>query len=255
LWLPLLHSLNDVPSWIVFKNAESAFDGYGNIDSLAAHRHHSEITQRFVTWARDLGLGPIVSCSHRFGGPKLVVADGATSSLLMLDVLRERPFRGSPLLTVQMAHQLAVESDWGFRRVRPGSEGMTKLLLNAMRRNGQPNQNALIQKCIPQLIKNDFQGVSEMAGLFPVIQTPLMRLARAASLLAWDRTSANAIQTWFGMRSLGYPDIAAGRIWHQNGTPAACPLRRLKGRRIPAAIDSGEWLTRVAAMRGHEIIG
>ena len=72
-------------------------------------------------------------------------------------------FRGSTLFVLEQLQPLTMMDDRGFRRVRPGAEGLLKLVLNGSRWGGRPNMEGLHTKHVVELLEQDPEG-SELAA-------------------------------------------------------------------------------------------
>ena len=154
LWLPLLRQLTDeVPGWLVIKNARQALDGVGDIDSMARPEDWPAIERLFRMWASEHGLTVVGVCRHIWRGPNLVARDPSDPYLLVLDVKSVRTFRGSALVTVADALALAEMDAAGFRRMRAGGEGVVKLLHNGMTRGARRDQAGLDAKGVVALLR------------------------------------------------------------------------------------------------------
>ncbi|HET7232152.1 MAG TPA: hypothetical protein VFJ16_19250 [Longimicrobium sp.] len=255
LWLPLLRRLTrEVPGWVLWKNAESAFHGTGDIDAAAPEEDWPLVERIFCRWAAEAGAGPVVVCRHIPGGLNLVAVPPGGTHLLEMGVKCTRLWRGAPLFghADLMAH--ARMDPRGFRRVRPGAEGVYKLLLNGMRRGGAPDWPALRDKDVPALLRADPVGARAAARRFGPFAPAAARLARAVAGDGWDRPSAAALELWAALRALRSPGVALARLRFRRAGGKRCPVLAAllaAHRRIPA--DRDAWLRDVA--RTHRVHG
>ena len=158
LWLPLLQRLSEVcPSWLVWKNADSAFTGTGDIDSAAPDGEWQNIEREFRAWATQQEIGPAIVCRHIPGGLNLVAVPMDGSTLLEVGVKANKLWRGSILFVLDDLLPLVEWDQRGFRRVRPGAEGLFKLLLNGVRWDGNPNQDGLVSKHVIELLNQGWE--------------------------------------------------------------------------------------------------
>jgi hypothetical protein len=252
-WLPLLVSLtSDVPRWLVWKNAESAFTGTGDIDAAAPPEDWPRIIEAFRAWALERDLGPVIVCRHIPGGLNLIAVPSGWPTFLEMGTKARRIWRGATLFVLEDIEPLAVLDERGFRRLRPGAEGLFKLLLNGTRRNGLPDEAALAAKQVRELLRADPAGAAAAAGLYGVAAGPLRRAARAAAAGGWDRPALLAFQGSMLVRAALHPGVLWARLRFRLRGRRACPIAAaiLDGdRRIPEPRDA--WLARVAV--DHEI--
>jgi hypothetical protein len=250
MWLPLLRQLTQVsPTWVAWKGVDRAIAGYGDIDSTAAGGEREAIAATFVGWAKDHQLGPVIICRH---APNLdvMVALCGEEPFLELDVLPRKVFLGSTMFRYEDLVALASVDDRGLRCVRPGTEGLTKLLLNGTRRNGLPNHDALRAHGIVELLVQDTEGVRLTARLFGPGEHAALQLASAVGAGGWDRGAVLRLQAWFLARALLEPRSVVNKIRFRVAK-RRCPVLRamLAGRSVPAPRDA--WLQRIRA--GHRV--
>ena len=253
LWLPLLRSLTArVPRWLVWKNAESAFTGTGDIDAAAPAEDWPRIVDEFRAWALAHDVGPVVVCRHIPGGLNLIATAPSLPTFLEMGTKARRIWRGATLFVLEDLESMAVVDDRGFRRLRPGAEGVFKLLLNGARRSGRPDEAALESKHVRELLRADPEGVRAAADLYGIAAGPLRRAARAAASGGWDTTAILAFQGWMIVRAVVHPNVLWARLRFRVRGRHACPVAEAileGGRRIPG--DHAAWLARVAV--DHEV--
>ena len=254
LWLSLLRELTEVyPSWAVWKNVGSAFAGTGDVDSFAAPASWPAIQRTFETWvASQPGLGPVIICRHIPQGPHFITLQDGSPYIVQLDVKVRGTFRGSTLIDVDDLQRLSEIDPLGFRRVRPGVEGVIKLLMNGMKKGGQPNPEGLRTKRVAALLSADPDGVVAGAELLGPAAGALRRGAAAVIDGRWDHAAMRRVEAWSLTRSIAEPGVAVSRLWFLYYQAARCPvvsLIRDHDRRVPA--DREGWLRDVA--RGHEV--
>jgi hypothetical protein len=243
-WLELLRHLTLLsPHWLVWKGAESALYGFGDVDSTAPTKDWPRITESFRSWAFRHGLGPVIVCPH---APNVLflVALHPTESFIELDVVSRKIFLGSTLFVPEDLHPVAVTDDRGFRRLRAGAEGLLKLPTNGARRNGLPNIEGLRSKRIPELLASDPDGVVSSAYLFGPARRAIGILANAVVRGGWDTKAMLSVQAWFLARGLFEPLSVIARVRFRSAR-RNCPLLRASfaGRRVPANTEL--WLREV----------
>lgn len=264
LWLPLLHRLTDrFPEWGVRKNAGSAFEGVGDIDSFAPVGDWPGIQHEFVEWATESGLGPVLVCRHMvprvLPGAEagsflhLLTVQPGSNHLLVLDLKDRSTFRGSTLLDGEGAQRLWIADEQGFRRMRSGSEAVFTFCTNGTARGGYQNAAALEQKGTRDLLLSDPEGVHLATEHFGPAQAALERAIDAFLAGGWDRRSMLLVEAWTAVRSLGEPGPAFGRLWFRAATKHRCPVlttMQRNHRRVDG--DPVAWIRSLSP--GHDVI-
>jgi hypothetical protein len=254
LWLPLLRRLTETfPGWAVWKNVGSALAGTGDVDSFAPPDDWPSIQDAFVTWAGEQGLGPVLICRHIPQGPHFITVQPGSPYIVQLDVKDRGTFRGSTFIDAWSLMDLSELDAAGFRRVRPGVEGLIKLCMNGVRRGGRPNWAAIEAKGVRELLARDPEGVRLGSELLGVAGPALRRGARAVLDGRWDRPAMLFVEAWAGIRSFTEPKVALSRWWFLKVTAPRCPVIRLirrSDRIVPG--DPQTWIRSVAA--DHELI-
>lgn len=241
VWLPLLRELTErYPAWAVWKNPESAFDGPGDIDSMAPPEQWSEIEATFKTWAKAQGFRPIIVCRHVPQGPHFVTVAPGWPHMLILDVKELSTWRGSTLIDYRQLAEVAVVEDRGFRRIRPGAEGVVKLMLNGVLKGGWPNEEGLRVKGVADLLRVDPVGVSMAADWFGRLSGTVRHGVEAFLDGDWDRRSMAAVELYAGLRSFLEPKTALSRLVFKRTIKDCEILQSVRGhdRRIPDDADS-----------------
>jgi hypothetical protein len=210
-WLDLLGELTTRHSaWLLLKHPESGFVGTGDIDSAGPRAIWGDVANSFRNWARRQELGAVIECPHAPGWLHLVALDPEGGHFWELDVNERKRFLGSTFYTPQSLRSLTVVDERGFRRLRPGAEGLIKLLHNGIRRGGRENRGAIRAKGIAELLAADPEGVVLAARLVGVARRPALRGARACAAGGWDRPAMLAVEARFAVRALVEP---AGLAW------------------------------------------
>jgi hypothetical protein len=253
LWLPLLRTLTEeLETWCVWKNAESAFTGTGDIDAAAPDTTWPIIERRFVEWARQRDLGPVIVCPHIPGGLNLVAVPPGFSTLLEMGTKAQRVFRGGTLFVFDDLVPLFTMDGRGFRRIQPGAEGLFKLALNGLRWDGRPNEAGLRTKQVRELLAQDPAGAEAAAQIFGSGADAVLAGARAAAEGGWDRRAMLAFQSWALRNAASEPTVLVQRLRFRSAARHRCPVVRVlldHARQIP--VDREAWLDEVA--RTHEI--
>jgi hypothetical protein len=239
LWLPLLRQLTDAcPGWLVWKNADEALAGKGDIDSAATPAEVPQVSAVFASWAGSIGAEGVFVCRHIPGKHLLFAAlDTPEPRLLELDVMMVQPFRAAPLVTADVLPPLSIIDPRGFRRLRPGAEALLLAVLNGIGTGGRPNSQAIQAKSLPSRLAGDPEGVEGLCARLPGRRARLVRrVAHAVALGGWDRRAA------VGLEMLSIVAATMRPAWSWN---------RIKGR-----VKGGRVCTlTAAAMDGRTIRG
>lgn len=247
LWLPLLLRLTAAsPTWLVWKNVESALEGEGDIDSAAAPGDWDALEAEFVAWAREFDLLPVVACNHIPGGRNLVATPSGSTTFLELSIKNDKAFRGSNLFVLDDLLAMSKMDERGFRTLRPGAEGLLKLVLNGSKWFGRPNREGLTSKRVRALLAEDPGGVAIAARLFGRAEGAARDLAGAVVAGAWNRRAMGTIEARALANALRRPPVAARRAWFRLTMPRRCPVVYAIGHGRLVGNPRGAWLDEVA---------
>ncbi|HUP18961.1 MAG TPA: hypothetical protein VM778_03300 [Gemmatimonadota bacterium] len=256
LWIPLLQRVTrEFPRWAVWKNVESALSGHGDVDSFAPPEDWPAIARTWRAWARESGLGPAIVCRHVPQGPHFVALEPGSPWLVQFDVKMLATFRGFGLMDVPELLELAEMDERGFRRIRPGAEGVLKLVYNGMRPGGRKDEAGLEAKRVVELLRSDPEGVRRGAELFGPARGAVQRAVDAVVAGNWSRSSLVAVEAWSLVRSLAEPQTSLGRLWFGQVTKKRCPILQVireRDRRLPGDVDA--WLEAVRRAPGHTVL-
>lgn len=138
--MPFLKRLTVLcPDWGIWKNADAALSGSGDMDSAAPTRDWDVILREFRRWASENELGPVTACRHVHGVLFILTLDKKRSTFVELDVNARQYFRGWTMFRAEDLAPLMELDERGFRRLRPGAEGVMLLLGNGARWGGRPS--------------------------------------------------------------------------------------------------------------------
>jgi hypothetical protein len=252
LWLDLLRRLTATsPTWLVWKNVESALDGEGDIDSAASPADWDALEEQFVLWARELDLLPVALCRHIPGGRNLIAAPIGTATFLELSIKHDKAFRGSTLFVLDDLLAMSEMDERGFRKLRPGAEGLLKLVLNGSKWFGRPDQEGLTSKRVRELLASDREGVAIASRVFGRADGAARDLAQAVVQGGWDRRAMLAIEANALTKGLRHPVVMARRAWFRLTTQRRCPVVYAIGHGRVVTEPRDVWLADVA--RSHEL--
>ena len=210
-WLPLLRALmQDAPSLVVWKNASRTLRGQGDLDVVAAPADWPVIVDVFARWADGQGLTSAL-CDH-VPNSLFLRAEGNDPPAFELDVKSRGTFRGSVLFEAPDLDSLVEWDDLGFRRLRPGAEGLLKLLLNGVSRRGTPKWERVAREDISRLVAADPEGVAAAASLFGWAAWAARDVAGAVVAGSWSRSPMLVLEAWAARNALRHPTILTRRI-------------------------------------------
>src|SRR5205823_11021680 len=135
----------------------------GDVDSIGPLQDWPAIERTFRAWAAANGFGPVVACPHAPFLLHLVALAPDRPQFYELDVNRRKIFLGSTLFRPVDVEPFAVVDERGYRRLRPGAEGLLKLVQNGMHRDGSPDPEGLRAKGVEHLLRQDPQGSADAA--------------------------------------------------------------------------------------------
>ena len=248
LLLPLFRSLTELaPSCVVWKNTDMALSGVGDVDCMAPQVIWSSIIAQVRLWASEAELGPVIVCNHVPDG-MFVIALNGTDEFFQLDVRSRVSFRGSAVFRAEDLAHLAQMDRRGFRRLRPGAEGLLKLVLKGIAWGGRPRLEKLRSEGVVGLIDQDIVGVRQAAELFKPVSNALVSAAESFRDGRWDSRTMLALEVVCCLKALTHPQVALGRARSRARGAARCPVveASIKGSRRLPADDYTSWLSRVS---------
>lgn len=251
VWLPLLKHLSSTePNWAVLKHPDSAFTGHGDIDSVAPRCAWRRIEAAFLDWARQNRLGHVIACPHAPGWLHLIALDPHGGHFYELDINERKLLLGSTLYIAEDLLPLSVQDPRGFRRLRPGAEGLFKLIHNGTRRGGRRNARGLRDKDVRSLLEADPLGTRLAARHFGWAETAILRGCDALMAGKWDQPAMLFTELRSLSRAATEPRGIAWRLRFRI-MRRKCPLLRVvfAGRQPPA--DVADWLREVR--RTHDV--
>jgi hypothetical protein len=247
-WLPLLeHLTRSVPEWVVLKNLDSAFDGHGDVDTMAPPRTWPGIERAFREWAGGAGLSVVGVCRHNRRGPNMLARADGDPYLYILDVKVMRPWRLSPFVTADDALEFAILDPAGYRRARTGLGATLKLLFNGTAYGGRADEAAMRVKHVREELREDPDGALRAARLVGAAAPALRRGIRAAMDDRWSHRDMLAVEVWCAARGLRHPVNLVRQVRARRTRADRCPSLRLSyrdARRLPD--DANAWVAAFA---------
>ena len=251
-WSDLTRRLTEaLPEWVVWKNADAAFAGSGDVDSAAPRALWGPTLSEFRTWAGNNQLGPVVVCTHPPHTMFLIAVDRAAGTFWELDVSARKYFRGSTLFRAEDLPPLSEMDARGFRRLTLGAEGLILLLGNGIRWGGQPNPAGLAKRHVAAKLSEDRQGATAAAQAFGLSRRDVEALARALLGGTWDQRAARRIERGALVRSIREPSILGARIRFRAWTKRRCPVLNAVFYRDRQVVHPDAWLAQVR--RSHPV--
>jgi hypothetical protein len=216
LWLPLLQRLTVLsPTAVVWKNATSALQGHGDLDLIATPSDWGTIEGEFYRWAKVNGLHPVVVCRHMPGSMFLLAADPEGSALFELDVKSRGTFRGTTIFRCPDLQPLSEMDARGFRRLRPGAEGLLKFFLNGITEDGALDHARLDRERVVELVQADPAGARQAAQLFGSLRGRVGQLLECYLRGEWSRARMRVLQARLRSRLLLEPVSVSRRLWRR----------------------------------------
>jgi hypothetical protein len=234
----------------MLKDLESAIRGSGDLDAVASAADMTAVEGIFLEWAAGHRLSPIIVCRHA-PSPFYFAFLRGSRELLELDVTEGRWFRGGQLLGASTLLPLSLVED-DIRMLRPGAQGLVKLLWSGVRYGGRPDRPGLRAKRVPELLGRDPSGVEAALGPLEGGRDDGRRLVDAVLAGAWDRGAALRLEEGFAGRALRQPEASPAEAWLRFVQLRSCPLLRLTTSPGQLAPLDPAWWGRVE--RTHQVI-
>ena len=231
-WMRLLVALTAArPDWLAWKGVGSALTGDGDIDSAAPAEAWPTIVDTFVDWAAGEGFAPVIVCPHAPGLLHIVTLAPGDEVLYELDVNRRKVFLGATLFRPADLLPLALMDAGGYRRLRPGAEGLLKLVQNGMARGGRVRWEGIARKGIRELLVADPDGVRAAARFFG-----RPRRRPCGGHARWPTAAGTGARCWrWRAGASPVPSSSRDRSCGASGSVAAAAGARCCGRSCAAA--------------------
>jgi hypothetical protein len=212
LWLPFLQRLTTLsPSSVVWKNASSALEGRGDLDVVAPPTDWKGIEAEFHRWARAESLHPVAVCRHVPGSIFLLALDPTRPAFFEVDIKSRGTIRGTTIFRTRHLQPLCEMDPRGFRRLRPGAEGLLKLMMNCIGDDGELHRDRLNREHVIELLRADPAGVRATAALFRSERAQVLRLATGLAGGAWSPRSMRLVRARLRLRLILDPTSVVQR--------------------------------------------
>ena len=230
------------PSWTVWKNADAAVAGVGDVDAVASTDEWPVLAAEHRRWAVDTGAEATFECRHQPGVLLLVAVDAHSPRLSQLDISSHVFVHGAPLVDARALGPAVLNDPRGFRRLRPGAEALLRVAQSA------GNEGAVDAE-LRELLATDLIG-RETAGAL-MGRAGAAALSVAADILDGGRSRRAEAQLrgWCLWTAARRPLLPARRVYAGLLAMRSCPLIAAlrAGRRVPESREA--WLDGVA--RSH----
>lgn len=222
-WLPLLQRLTAVsPQTVVWKNASAALAGHGDLDVIAPPADWNAIEAEFHRWTRAADVPVVAVCRHVPGSMFLLAMDQQRSTFFELDVKARGTFRGTRIFGSAELQPLSEVDELGFRRLRPGAEGLLKLIINGTAPDGGLDSRRVEREHIVELLRDDRAGAHDASLLFgsaaPVVRELVADFLRGK----WEPSRVLALRKRLRFALLLEPATLARRFWWKVGPSRGC---------------------------------
>jgi hypothetical protein len=231
----------------VWKNADPALAGEGDIDFSAPRGDWDRIIDRFHAWASERGFTPAVVCRHAPHTMFLLAVQPGAERFLQLDVRNKVTFRGSTVFTAEDLEPMMRMDPRSFRRLRPGAEGLLKLVLRGLSWGGRPKPSEMQRERVAALIAEDPEGAKTAAALFGLGERALVAGMEAVADGRWNRPAMMGVELRCLLRGLMEPATAWPKARSRLSSRDPCPVLhvlRHRGRAVP--VDIPAWLAMVS---------
>jgi hypothetical protein len=224
-WLPLLQRITARSSQaVVWKNADSGLGGLGDIDMVAPQKDWPVVIGEFMDWAARRDLGIVVICRHMTECMFLWAVDTALHSLWQLEVRSRMTFRGSTVFRPRDLTPLVTMDPRGFRRLRPGSEGLLKLVIKGLGAGARPRDELLRSEGVAGLLQSDPEGMRKAARLLGPARDSVIAGAESVAEHRWNRIAMLRVEAWCRIKALAEPGVAWGRARYHLVDRKRCPV-------------------------------
>lgn len=253
-WLPLLRGFTHAaPSWLVWKNADDALLGRGDVDSVAVTAEWAALSREHRRWAAESGFACVLECKHLPGTLFLVaLEDFDRGRLVEVDISDVRTFRGGQLFSAEQLQPLAESDKRGFRRLRPGAEALLILLTSAVHKGGRLDAGVARDRRLQALLRADPVGAKAAAVVLGPTGTHALKAAEALASGRWDRGAYVRAELAAVRAAARQPRRLATVLHFDFIWRRRCPViaALLSGRATPR--DPAAWLAEAA--RDHPVV-
>jgi thymidylate kinase len=251
-WAALLAELDSVAPQIgVWKNADDALRGRGDVDYSAPRECWPEIHAVFRIWADTYGFESVPPCLHRPGAMYLVALDRSNGRLMQLDVRERLTSGGSDVIDAKRLGGLLVYEGRPFKTLPTGAEAALKLLLTCIDRRGRIREDCWADESVATGIATDFPGALGATSRIRNGRRAASRLVESIRSGSPDHGAARAFRRDSRLAALRepgrFPEHALYRVQRRQ-----CPLLRWvlsHGQQLPP--DPDGWIGEARRAHGN----
>jgi hypothetical protein len=232
---------------VIWKNAERALGGKGDIDSAAPRKDWDHVVSVFRGWASEHSLTPVIVCSHNRTALRLAALERSRRTYFELDVVAQKFFRGRAVFRAEQLTELSQMDTRGFRMARPGLEGVIIFTQTCTLWGGRLNPASTQTETALELMEKDPEGVEMSSRLFGRARKSLLAVIESAIAGEWNHQAMLKVDAWSVAGAVTRPNRLAGRVATRVARKR-CPLTLATlqhDRRLPPDVDA--WLREVAS--------
>jgi hypothetical protein len=231
------------PGFAVWKHAKKSLRGEGDVDAILPRRERQAALAAFQAWAERSGDVAVVVCDH-VPASTIAVGVGPTGELEQLDLIHAFVLHAAALVGAERLDAVATTGADGDRMLRPGAEGLLRLLREELRAGGRALAADPVE--VRELLVVDGPGLEATAALLGAAGPHASRLARAVVGGRWSKKAVLAIELAMLTRAVRDPHLVAACLRFDMRGRRCLVIDALRGGRRLSAPPSA-WLERVRA--------
>ena len=215
-WVDLLGQLDSIaPGVGVWKNADAALDGNGDIDYFAPRSTWPAIAATFRSWSESHGFECMPPCLHRPGALYLIAIDRRGRRLMQLDVRERLTLAGSEMMDASELGTLLQEGRYGFKQLRPGAEATLKLMVKCIDPRGRLRAECLEEESVSAGIGADLASARQASSLLRHGRHEADRLVLSIASGHPDSVAARSLMRGVRMAAFLHPWRVARLVWYR----------------------------------------
>ena len=250
-WASLLRQLDAMaPAIGVWKNADEALDGYGDVDYFAPTGLWPEIADAFRSWSETHGYEYLPPCPHKPWTMYLLAVDRERGRLMQLDVRDRLTLAGAEIIDANGLGRLLEATPDGFKTLRRGAQATVKLLTKCIDGQGRLDRGCLDDESVTSGIHADPVGALEAVQRLRHGRPAVNRLVASIAAGRPDPAEARSLLRRLRAASLLRPGTLAAIAAHRL-RKRTCPTLKWilsEGQRLPERPD--DWIGEVREAHG-----